>query len=57
MAHARVKAVKVTPKLWVARMEVAQVAQPIGLSPTFGTNYMIHYGLARVWVEPVKILS
>ena len=32
VACARVKAVKVTPKLLVARMEIAKVAQLIGLS-------------------------
>ena len=50
------KAVKVTPKLLVARMEVAKVAQLIGLSCNCGTNYMLCRGLARVWVESDKIV-
>ena len=44
---------KVTPELWIAREE----AQRIGLSPNCGTNYTVLYGLARVRVEPVKIVS
>ena len=49
------KAVKVTPKLLVARMEVAKVAQLIGPSRKCGTNYTLCCGLARVRVESDKI--
>ena len=56
MARARVKAMKVTPKLWIVRVKVAKVAQRIGLSPNCGTNYTLFCGLARVRVEPVKIV-
>ena len=38
-ARARVKAVKVTPKLWIVRMEEAIVTQPIGISSKLGTDY------------------
>ena len=41
VAGARVKAVKVTPMLLVARVEVAKVAQLIGLSCKCGTNYTL----------------
>ena len=50
------KAVKATPKLFVARVEVANVAQLIRLSCKCGTNYMLYYGLARVRVESDKIV-
>ena len=50
---ARVEDVKVTSRLWIARVEVAKVAQLIGLSPKCGTNYTLSCGLARVLVEPV----
>ena len=56
MACARVKAVKVTLKLLVARMEIAKVAQLIGLSCKCSTNYTLCCGLARVRVELDKIV-
>ena len=46
--------VKATPKLWILSVEVAKVAQQIGPSPNYGTNYTLFCGLAHVWVEPVK---
>ena len=49
-------AVKVTPKLLVARVEVAKVAQLIGLLCKCGTNYTLCCGLARVRVESDKIV-
>ena len=49
-----VKAVKVAPKLLVAQVEVAKVAQLIGLSCKCGTNYTLYCGLAHVWVESDK---
>ena len=54
VARARLKAVKGTPNLWIVRVEVAKVAQRIGLSSKCGTNYTLFCGLARVRVEPVK---
>ena len=45
------KAVKVTPKLLVAWMEVVKVVQLIGTSCKYGTNYTLCCGLARVRVE------
>ena len=56
MARARVKAIKLTPELWIARVEVAKVAQLIGLSPICGTKYTPYCGSVRVRVEPVKIV-
>ena len=56
VAGARVKAMKVTPKLLVARVEVPKVAQLIGLSCKCGTNYTLCCGLARVRVESDKIV-
>ena len=56
MAGARVKAVKVTPKLLVARVEVPKVAQLIGLSCKCGTNYTLCCGLVRARVESDKIV-
>ena len=50
------KAVKVKPKLLVARVEVAKMAQLIGLSCKCGTNYTLCCSLARVWVESEKIV-
>ena len=50
------KAVKVKPKLLVARVEVVKVAQLTGFSRKYGTNYTICCGLARVWVESDKIV-
>ena len=50
------KAVKVTPKLVVARVEVTNVAQLIRLSCKCGTNYTLCCGLARVRVESDKIV-
>ena len=47
---------KVTPKLLVARVEVAKVAQLIGLSCKCSTNYKLCCGLARVRVESNKIV-
>ena len=47
---------KVTPKLLVARVEVAKVAQLIVLSSKCGTNYTLCNGLARVWVKSDKIV-
>ena len=54
MARARLKAVKGTPNLWIVRVEVAKVAQRIGLLPKCGTNCTLLCGLARVRVELVK---
>ena len=54
VAGARVKAVKETPKLLVARVEVANVAQLLGLSCKCGTNYTLYCGMARVRVESDK---
>ena len=51
VAGARAKAVKVTPKLLVARVEVAKVAQLLGLSCKCGTSYKLCCGLARLRVE------
>ena len=48
------KAVKSTPKLFVARAEVVKVAQLIGASCKFCTNYTLFCGLARVRVESDK---
>ena len=45
------KAVKVKPKLLVLRVEVIKVAQLIGFSCQYGTNYTLCCGLARVRVE------
>ena len=56
MARARVKAVKVTPKLLVARVEVPKMTQLIGVSRQCGTNYTLCFGLARVRVESDKIV-
>ena len=50
------KAVKETPKLLAARVDVANVAQSMGLSCKCGTNYMLCCGLARVRVESDKIV-
>ena len=50
------KAVTVTLKLWIARVEVVKVAQLIGLSPKCGTIYTLCCGLTPVQVEPVKIV-
>ena len=56
LERARVKAVNVTPKVWIARVEVVKVAQLIVLSPKCGTNYTLCCGLACVQVETVKIV-
>ena len=56
VAGARVKAVKSTPKLLVVRAEVVKVAQLIGVSRRFCTNYTLCCGLARVRVESDKIV-
>ena len=56
VAGVRVKVVKVTPKLLVAREEVPKVAQQIGLSCKCGSNYTLCNGLARVRVESDKIV-
>ena len=50
------KAAKVTPKLLVARVEVAKMAQQIGFSCKCGTNYTLCCGLAQVRVESDKIV-
>ena len=50
------KAVKVKPKLLVARVEVVKVAQLIGFSHKCCTNYMLYCGLVHVWVESNKIV-
>ena len=55
VAGARVKAVKGTPMLLVARGEAAKVAQLIGLSCKCGTNYTLCCCLVRAWVETVKM--
>ena len=39
VVHARVEAGKVTPKIWIVRVEVAKVAQRIRIIPKCGTNY------------------
>ena len=58
MVGAQVKAVKVTPVLLVARVEVAKVAQLIGLSCKCGTNYTLCSGLARGgWNQIKKVLK
>ena len=44
------KAVEVTPKLLVVRVEVAKLAQLIGLSRKCGTNYTLCCGL-RGWKQ------
>ena len=49
-------AVNVTPKLLVARVEVAIVAQLLGLSCNCDTNYTLCCGLIRVLVESDKIV-
>ena len=49
------KAVRVTPKLLVSLVDVAKVAQVIGLLCKCGTNYILCCGLARVRVETVKM--
>ena len=56
VARARVKAVTVTPELWIVRVEVAKVAQRIGLSPNCGTKYTLFCGLVRVRVESITIV-
>ena len=56
VAGARVEAVKVTPKLLVARVEVPKVAKLIGLSCKCGTNYTLCCGLGRMRVESDKIV-
>ena len=38
VAHAWMEVVKLTAKMWIARVEVMKVAQRIGLSPKCGTN-------------------
>ena len=55
VACARLEAVKVTPELWVGRVEVAQMAQRIKRSPNCGTNCTVLCGLARVPVVTVKL--
>ena len=50
------KAVKVTSKLLVTRVEVAKVAQLTGPSCKCGTNYTLCCCLARVRVESDKIV-
>ena len=45
------EAVKVTPKIWIARVEVAKVAQGIGLSPKCDKEHSLFCGLARVRVD------
>ena len=56
VAGARVQAVKVKPKLLVAWVKVAKVAQLIGLSCKCGSNYTLCCALARVRVESDKIV-
>ena len=56
VAGAWVKAVKVTPKLLGARVEVLKVAQLIGLSCKCGTNYTLCCALVHVRVESDKIV-
>ena len=48
--------VKVTPRLLVARVEVAKVAPLIGFSCKYGTNYKLCRGLASVRVQSEKIV-
>ena len=50
------KAVKVTPKLLVALVEVAKVTQLLGLSCKCGTNYTLCCCLAHMRVELDKIV-
>ena len=54
VAHVQVKAMKVMPELWIAQGYIAKVALPIELSPKWGKNCMLHYGVERVSMEPVK---
>ena len=56
VTRARVKAMKVTPTLLVARVEIAKVAQLIGFSRKCGTHYTLCCSLARVRVELDKIV-
>ena len=51
-----VKAMKVVSKLLVALVEVAKVAQLIGLSSKCGTIFTLCCGLARLRVESDKIV-
>ena len=55
VARMRVEAVKVTPETWIAGVEVAKLAQRMGLLRKCGTNCTIFYGLVRVQVDPVKM--
>ena len=50
------KAVKVTPKVLVVQVKVAEVAQLIGRSRKCGSNYTLCCGLAHVRVESDKIV-
>ena len=52
-----VKVMKVTPKLLVARVKVAKVAQLRGLSCKCGTNYTLCCGLVHVRVESDNLVA
>ena len=56
MARAWVKAMKVSPKLLVARVEVAKLAQLLGFSRRCGPHYTLCCSLARVRVDSDKIV-
>ena len=56
VVRARVEAGKVTPKIWIVRVEAAKVAQRIRIIPKHGTNYTVFCDLRRVRDEPVKIV-
>ena len=55
MARAQVEGVKAT-QIGTARIEAANLALRIGLSPKCDREYSLFSGLARVRVEPVKVV-
>ena len=52
--RAQVEAGKQMPKVWIAWVEVANVAQGIGLSPNCDIHCMLYYSMACLRVEPYK---
>ena len=54
VVHARVEAEKQMQKVWIARVEVAKVAQQIGLSQNCDIHRMLYCSLACLRVEPFK---
>ena len=56
VVRARVEPGKVTPKIWIVRLEAAQVAQRIRSIPKHGTNYTLFCDLGCVRAEPIKIV-